>query len=78
MKMVIPYLLCLLAAGAAACGDNIKPGGEAQRPAREIVSGGARLRGGGVRMDVQVGRTFTQRPVRANGTAARSAAVVTP
>jgi hypothetical protein len=76
MRAVILCLLCLPAAGLAACGDNIKP--EQARPAREIVSGGARLRGGGVRMDVQVGRAFTQPPVRGNGTTAKPAAVVTP
>jgi hypothetical protein len=76
MRAVTPYLLCLLVAGLAACGDNIKP--EQARPAREIVSGGASLRGGGVRMDVQVGRTFKQPPARANGTAVKPAAVVTP
>jgi hypothetical protein len=75
MRAVI-LCLCLLAPGLAACGDNIHP--EQARPAREIVSGGARLRGGGVRMDVQVGRALTQTPVRANGAAARPAAVVTP
>lgn len=76
MRALTPCLLFLLLAGPAGCGDNIHP--EAARPAREIVSGGARLRGGGVRMDVQVGRALVQRPVRANGTAARPAAVVTP
>ena len=71
--------LCLLVAGLAACGDNMKPSEEATpTPASEIVSGGARLRGGGVRMDVQVGRTFTQNPVRGNGKVAKPAAVVTP
>lgn len=77
MRALLPCLLYLLVAGLAGCGDNIKPEG-ASRPAREIVSGGARLRGGGVRMDVQVGHAFTQRPVRGIGTAARPAAVVTP
>jgi hypothetical protein len=51
---------------------------EAPRPAREIVSGGARIRGGGVQMDVQVGRTFTQRPMKAGRVQARPAAVVAP
>ena len=78
MRAITACLLGLLVAGLAACGDNIKPAGEAPRSAREIVSGGARLRGGGVRMDVQVGRTFAQPPVRSNGASARPAAVVTP
>lgn len=70
--------LCLLVAGLAACGDNLPPREAPPSPASEIVSGGARLRGGRVRMDVQVGRTFTQNPVRGNGTVAKPAAVVTP
>jgi len=45
---------------------------------REIVTGGARIRGGGLRMDVQVGRTFTQVPVRNAKISAQPAAVVTP
>ena len=48
------------------------------RPASEVVSGGARIRGGGVRMDVQVGRTFTQRPMKGGRVKAAPAAVVTP
>ena len=46
------------------------------KPAREVVPGGARIRGGGVRMDVEVGRTFTQRPIQGGGVTARSAAPV--
>lgn len=48
------------------------------RPAREIVSGGARLRGGGVRMDVQIGRPFRQSPAPAGRVVVKPAAVVTP
>ena len=42
----------------------------------EVVPGAARLRGGGVRMDVEVGRTFTQRPIKAGTVTARPAAPV--
>lgn len=45
-------------------------------PSREVVSGGASIRGGGVRMDVQVGRPFAQKPTRTKGAAAKSGAVV--
>ncbi len=45
-------------------------------PAQEVVPGAARLRGGGVRMDVEVGRTFTQRPIKAGTVTARPAAPV--
>lgn len=79
MRALIPCLLTLLLAGLAGlvgCGDNIHP--EAGRSTRELVSGGARLRGGGVRMDVQIGRPLTQRPVRAGRTVAKPDAVVTP
>jgi hypothetical protein len=47
-------------------------------PAREVVSGGASVRGGGIRMDVQVGRPFAQKPTRSATTTAKPAAVVTP
>jgi hypothetical protein len=76
MRALIPCLLSLLLAGLVGCGDNIHP--EAARSTREIISGGARLHGGGVRMDVQVGRPLAQRPVRADRTVAKPNAVVTP
>jgi len=74
MRVVI--LGVLIAGLASACAAAKTE--EGSRPAREIASGGARIRGGGIRMDVQVGRTFTQRPMKANGVKARAAAVVTP
>lgn len=63
-----------LAACASANTDTDKPA----RPASEVVSGGARLRGGGLRMDVQVGRPFSQRTTRNATVTAKPAAVVTP
>lgn len=51
---------------------------EPQRAAHEVVSGGARIRGGGVRMDVQIGRPSAQRTMKAKNVAAHPAAVVTP
>ena len=45
---------------------------------REVVSGAARVRGGGVRMDVTVGQAFRQPTTKGNGVTARPASVVTP
>jgi hypothetical protein len=46
-------------------------------PAREVVSGGATVRGGGIRMDVQVGRPFVQKPTRSSNATAKPNAPVT-
>lgn len=46
-------------------------------PSREVVSGGATVRGGGIRMDVQVGRAFAQTPTRSSDVTAKPGAVVT-
>ena len=46
-------------------------------PSREVVSGGATVRGGGIRMDVQVGRPFAQKPTRSTDVTAKPNAVVT-
>ena len=46
-------------------------------PSREVVSGGATVRGGGIRMDVQVGRAFAQTPTRSTDATAKPNAVVT-
>jgi hypothetical protein len=64
----------LLGACASAKEDDAAPA----KPAREIASGGATLRGGGFRMDVQLGRPLTQQPVRANKVVAKPNGVVTP
>ena len=67
-------VVCLVTACASAEKED-----QRARPAaaREVVSGGATVRGGGVRMDVQIGRTFVQKPSRSAGTTAKSGAVVT-
>lgn len=74
--MRIPrYLVaCALIAGCASASSEQAP----PRPVKEFVSGGARLRGGGMRMDVQVGRTFVQRPTSNGQQTATAHAVVTP
>lgn len=87
MRAVIPYLLCLLVGALAACSSNDETTTTTTttqalqgpvRPVRELVSGGARLRGGTFRMDVQIGRPLAHVPVRAGDVSARPAAVVTP
>ncbi len=66
-------LVVLLLAGACASAKDTEV---PARPAKEVVPGAARLRGGGVRMDVEVGRTFTQRPITNGTVTARTAAPV--
>ena len=62
----------------AGCASAEKDGSKAKpTPAREVVSGGATVRGGGVRMDVQIGRPFAQKPTKTTGATAKSGAVVT-
>jgi hypothetical protein len=88
MRAIIPYLLSLLAVGAAACGTPDDPtdgtGAAAHtlhstvRPTRELASGGARIRGGGIRMDVQIGRQLAHTPTRSIDTAARPTGAVMP
>lgn len=69
MKLVV---VVTLAGACASAGDPEAPA----KPAQEVVPGAAQLRGGGVRMDVEVGRTFTQRPIKNATTTARTAAPV--
>lgn len=49
----------------------------AARPAKEVVTGSARVRGGGLRMDVQIG-AFGKRPARGGTVVVTPTAVVTP
>jgi hypothetical protein len=70
-------ILRFLMAGAllAACASANTETDKA-RPTKEVVSGGARIRGGGMRMDVQVGRPFAQQPMRNDSVTAQPNAVV--
>lgn len=45
------------------------------RPAKEIVTGAGRIRGGGIRMDVTVGTAFAQKPARAAGATVKQGTV---
>ena len=51
---------------------------ERARPANEVVSGGARVRGGGITMDVQVGHAVGRTPTHGGGTTLKPGAVVNP
>ena len=64
----------LLAGSCASAKEDAAPA----TPVKEVVSGGATVRGGGFRMDVQIGRPFTQPPVRANNVVVEPNAAVTP
>jgi hypothetical protein len=70
--------LLIIAVVCTSCASANTDGSEPAKPVKEIVSGGARIRGGGIRMDVQVGRAFTQKPIKNATTTAKANAVVTP
>jgi hypothetical protein len=72
MRKTRTILLCALAACASAKSDGPTP-----KPAHEVVSGGARVKGGKYRMDVQVGQGIAPQPV-SNGSATLHDAVVAP
>lgn len=71
-KWLVVITLC---AGCASAEQDDK--GARPVPSREVVSGGGSIRGGGVRMDVQVGRPFAQKPTRSTDATAKPGAVVT-
>jgi hypothetical protein len=76
MRISIGHVAIVLA--LSACASAEQDGRSKRRePANEIVSGGASIRGGGIRMDVQVGRPFVQRPTRTPEATAKPGAVVT-
>ena len=56
----------------ASANDSNKP-----QPAHEVVSGAGRIHGGGLRMDVSVGHSFSQRSFKANDVVVKQG-VVTP
>jgi hypothetical protein len=77
MRTSFALVVILLFAACASAkddeGSKLRP-----VPARDVVSGGASIRGGGIRMDVQVGRAFAQKPTRSRSVKAKSGAVVAP
>jgi hypothetical protein len=75
MRITLGHVVIVL--GLLGCASAEKDGKQSKRtPSREIVSGGATVRGGGIRMDVQVGRAFAQTPTRSTDATAKSGAVV--
>ncbi len=71
-------LTVLLVGGAlAACASADKSEVPA-KPAKEVAASGARIRGGGVRMDVQIGRSLAKTPAKAGTVSVTPNAVVTP
>lgn len=72
-------LLTVLAVGALAASCASADKGEvAAKPAKELAAAGARIRGGGIRMDVQVGRTLAPAPAAGGAIRLAPNAVVTP
>jgi len=75
MSRIGRFLLVGVFLGSCASADKSEV---PSRPAREIAAGGAQLRGGGIRMDVQIGRGMTKRPAKAGAVVVTPNAVVTP
>ena len=73
MRLLVGLLILV---GCASAEKDDKAGKPAPARTREVVSGGASIRGGGIRMDVQVGRPFVQKPMRNANASAKSGAVV--
>lgn len=67
-------LLCLVFLVSCATAKDDAPA----RPAHEVVVGSARVRGGGLRMDVQLGRPQLKQTVKASTTVLAPNAAVTP
>ncbi len=74
MSQLVRYVVMGALLAACASADTKQP----PRPTKELAAGGARIRGGGVRMDVQIGRGMTRAPAKAGTVSATPNAVVTP
>lgn len=48
------------------------------KPAKEVAASGARIRGGGIRMDVQIGRSLAKTPAKAGAVKVAPNAAVIP
>jgi hypothetical protein len=77
MRIPIGHFVIVVLLASCASAEKDQNGGK-PKPAREVVSGGATVRGGGIRMDVQVGRPFVQKPTRSIDATAKPGAVVAP
>ncbi len=72
-RSVVVVVMVLMASCASA-----DKNGDPPRPTREVNAGGAQLRGGGIRMEVQLGRGLTKRPGKAGAVVIKPHAVVIP
>lgn len=75
--MRLVTLIVVVGALLASCASADQEQGPA-KPAREVAVGGARIHGGGIRMDVQVGRGLTTQPGKTSTVKVAPNAVVTP
>lgn len=62
----------------ASCASADKNGEVSAPPAKEVAAAGARIHGGGIRMDVQIGRSLARTPAKAGTVKLTPNAVVTP
>lgn len=74
MRHLVRYVVVAALLASCASADGKQP----PRPSKEVVSGGARIRGGGFRMDVQIGRPPTTRAGKAGKVRVTPHAVVRP
>lgn len=74
MSLLVRFVVMGALLAACASADSK----QSPRPTKEVSAGGARIRGGGVRMDVQIGRGLTKAPAKAGNAAVTPHAVVTP
>ncbi|MFN0252440.1 MAG: hypothetical protein ACKV2T_36525 [Kofleriaceae bacterium] len=76
MRLGSWVVIVAFALGACASADT--DGSSATKPTKEVAAGGAQLRGGGIRMDVQVGRAQPKKPVKNGAVKATPHGTVTP
>lgn len=74
-RLVVLVVALGAALGACASADKAEA---PPRPTAELAVGAKQLRGGGIRMDVQVGRSLTRRAGKAGAVVVTPHAVVTP
>ena len=75
MSRIGRFLLVGVFLASCASADKAEP---SPHPTREVSAGGAQLHGGGIRMDVQIGRGQTKRPGQAGAVVVTPNAVVAP
>lgn len=61
MRRFVGFLIVGTLAACASADSKSPP----PAPSKDVTAGGARIRGGGVRMDVQLGRGLPNRPAKA-------------